>query len=124
LIGFWFFMFIISLLIPFIMVGLGNYFYKNPPKKNNLLFGYRTARSIQSPETWAFAHHYCGKLWVRTGRIMLIISPVAMALLFGGEIEDVGLYGGIIVGIQAIILVTTIFFTEAALKRKFEGYKK
>jgi len=60
-------------------------------------------------------------LWVRTGRIMLIISPIAMAFLFGREIDYVGLYGGIIVGIQAIILVSTIFFTETALKRKFNG---
>lgn len=123
MIGFWFFMFMISLLIPFIMVGLGNYFSKNPPKKINSLFGYRTARSVQTPETWAFAHHYCGQLWVRTGKVMLIISPIAMAFLFGREIDYVGLYGGIIVVIQAIILVSTIFFTEIALKREFEGLK-
>ena len=123
MIGFWFFMFMISLLFPFIMVGLGNYFYKNPPKKINSLFGYRTARSVQTPETWAFAQHYCGQLWVRTGKIMLYISPIAMAFLFGREIDYVGLYGGIIVGIQAIILVSTLFFTEAALKREFEGLK-
>ena len=120
MIGFWIFMFIISLLIPIIMVGLGNYFHKNPPKKINSLFGYRTTRSMQNQETLEFAHQYCGKLWIESGRIMLIISPIAMALLFGREIDDVGLYGGIIVGIQAIILLSTIFFTEAALKREFD----
>lgn len=120
--GFWIFMLIMNLLIPVTMIGFGNYFVKNPPKEINSVFGYRTPMSMKNTETWAFAHHYCGKLWLAIGWIMLIISILAMILIIGEENSVVGKFGGIINGIQLVFLVGSIFPTERALKKNFDRY--
>lgn len=54
--GFWVFMTSMELLLPLIMVGLGNYFLKGGPRQVNSMFGYRTARSMKNEDTWKFAH--------------------------------------------------------------------
>lgn len=46
--GFWIFMLVMDLLIPFTMVGFGKYFIKNAPKEINKVFGYRTPMSMKT----------------------------------------------------------------------------
>ena len=65
--GFWVFMTSMELLLPLIMVGLGNYFLKGGPRQVNSMFGYRTARSMKNEDTWKFAHRHCGRIWRRWG---------------------------------------------------------
>jgi len=50
--GFWVFMMFMDLLIPFTMLGFGKYFIKNAPKEINMVFGYRTTRSMRNKDTW------------------------------------------------------------------------
>ena len=38
--GFWIFMLIMDLLLPFTMIGFGRYFMKKAPKEINSVFGY------------------------------------------------------------------------------------
>jgi uncharacterized membrane protein len=102
------------------MIGFGSYFYKKAPKEINNVFGYRTRLSMKNRDTWEFAHHYCGKLWRKIGWIMLPISAIAMVFVFGKEIDTVGLYGGVLNGIQVSILLVSIFPTEIALRRRFD----
>lgn len=59
--GFWIFMLIMDLLIPFTMIGFGKMFLKKAPDQINYVFGYRTSMSMKNQDTWVFAHHYCGK---------------------------------------------------------------
>ena len=61
--GFWIFMLIMDLLLPFTMIGFGRYFMKKAPKEINSVFGYRTSMSMKNKDTWEFAHKYCGKVW-------------------------------------------------------------
>ena len=61
--GFWIFMLIMDLLIPFTMIGFGKMFLKKAPDQINYVFGYRTSMSMKNQDTWVFAHHYCGKIW-------------------------------------------------------------
>ena len=65
LIGFWIFMLIMDLLVPFTMIGWGKLFLDKAPKNINYTFGYRTTMSMKNQDTWQFAHKYCGKLWFR-----------------------------------------------------------
>ena len=58
--GFWIFMLIMDLLLPFTMIGFGRYFMKKAPKEINSVFGYRTSMSMKNKDTWEFAHKYCG----------------------------------------------------------------
>ena len=54
--GFWIFMLIMDLLLPFTMIGFGRYFTKKAPKEINSVFGYRTSMSMKNKDTWEFAH--------------------------------------------------------------------
>ena len=55
--GFWIFMLIMDLLLPFTMIGFGRYFMKKAPKEINSVFGYRTSMSMKNKDTWEFAHN-------------------------------------------------------------------
>lgn len=118
--GFWIFMLIMDLLIPFIMIGFGRYFLKSAPKEINVLFGYRTAMSMKNKDTWVFAHHYCGKIWYVCGVILLPLSIFPMLFVIGKSDDLVGTLGGIICIIQLVFLVGSIFPTEKALKKTFD----
>lgn len=118
--GFWFFMLIVNLLIPFVMVGFCRVFLKNAPKKINHTYGYRTARSMKNKDTWEFAHKYIGNLWYKWGLGMVLPSVVVMLLLRGKEESTIGTWGAVLCIIQCVVLVGTIFPTEKALEKTFD----
>lgn len=118
----WFYitMFICNLLIPFLMIIIGNIMYKHPPRNINGWIGYRTTRSMKNEETWQFAHHYCGRIWFKAGFILIIPTMIAMMPFIHSNDDVIGLVSLIIEGIQLVVLFGTIAPVEAALKRKFE----
>lgn len=118
--GFWIFMLIMDLLIPFTMIGFGYIFLKKAPKNINTLFGYRTTMSMKNKDTWEFAHKYCGKLWYVWGMILLFLTVIPMLWVLGKSEDMIGTIGGILCGIQMIPLIGCIFPTEHALKRHFD----
>lgn len=118
--GFWIFMLIADLLIPLTMIGFGRYFLKNTPKEINAVFGYRTAMSMKNKDTWAFAHHYCGKLWYVGGWILLLLSIIIMMSVIGKTENTIGMVGGILCNIQMIPLIGTMLPTERALRKTFD----
>ena len=118
--GFWIFMLIVDLLIPFTMIWFGRYFLKKAPKEINMVFGYRTAMSMKNEETWEFAHKYCGKIWYVWGLIMLPVTVLFLLLTIGKSENCVGTVGGITCMVQLISLIGSIFPTEIALKRNFD----
>lgn len=119
--GFWIFMLIMDLLIPFTMIGFGYFFLKKAPKNINTLFGYRTTMSMKNKDTWEFAHKYCGKLWYVWGMILLFLTVIPMLWVLGKSEGMIGTIGGILCGIQMIPLIGCIFPTEHALKRHFDA---
>ena len=92
--GFWIFMLIMELLMPFTMIGFGRYFLNQAPKEINTIFGYRTKMSMKNRETWDFAHKYFGKLWYICGLVLLPISIILMFLLIGQSEDIIGNFGG------------------------------
>ena len=117
---FWIFIFLMSLLIPLVMIGFGSYFVKKPPSKINLVFGYRTSMSMKNKDTWTFAHNYCGKLWQIMGLIMFLFSVVVMFFVVGSAVDTVSVFGCILVVIQMFFLVGSIIPTELALRKTFD----
>ena len=73
------FYFIVLLLIPAAMIGIGYAWKKHPPKTINHISGYRTALSMKNQETWDFANKQVSKFWVPLGWLVGVIS---MLLLF------------------------------------------
>ena len=118
--GFLIFMLCTVLLVPLIMLFFGFYFKNKSPKEINSLFGYRTTMSMKNKDTWEFAHHYCGRLWLVLGMIMLPLSGIPMLFFINQDIDVVGIAGGIIEGIQVVVLLISIFPTEKALKKTFD----
>lgn len=118
--GFWFFILIMCLLTPAMMIGFGKFFMKGGPKQINDAFGYRTTRSMKNQETWRFAHQYSGKIWLYSGLALLPISIAVMLFVYGKSVDMTGIAGLIIVIAQMIVMICAIPFTEAALKRNFD----
>lgn len=115
-------MMIMDLLIPLTMIGFGKYFSEKAPKEINDSFGYRTSMSMKNKDTWEFAHHYCGKLWLVIGYIMLVISVMTMFFVIGKGKNVIGIWGGILCGVQLVFFIGSIFPTERALKKNFDEY--
>lgn len=117
--GFWIFMLIMDLLIPFTMIGFGKYFMEKAPKEINAVFGYRTTMSMKNKDTWEFAHKYCGKLWWIWGWVM-VVPVFALFFVLGKDADTVGTIGGIVCFVQTIPLAAAIVPTEIALRRTFD----
>ncbi len=118
--GFWFFILIMDLLIPLVMLGFGGYAAKHAPKEINYVFGYRTSMSMKNNDTWNFAHSYCGKIWIKVGLTILPASAVVMLCLIGRDTNTVAIYGGALCIIQLIVMTASMIPTERALKRTFD----
>ncbi len=119
-------MFVCNLLVPVLITVCGFMMYKRPPKEINDIYGYRTSMSKKNKETWKFAHDYCGRLWIKVGIIMLIVSIIIQIFFINSNNDTIGTMTCILCIIQTIILVITIIPVERALKQNFDkdGNKK
>ncbi len=107
------------MLVPLIMIIFGGIMRKKSPKKINMWYGYRTDRSMKNMQTWDFAHKYFGVRWWRIGLSMLPVSAAVAALTYGaGETVMCLCMLGVLV-LQMLLLIHSIFKTEAALKNEF-----
>ena len=116
---FWWFMLCCDVLIPVLMIIAGRMMWKHPPKTINGTVGYRTSRSMMNMDTWNFAHDYCGRLWWKIGWIMLVPSILIHIPLYGKSANAIGIACGLLITVQTIVLIVSIFPTERALKRTF-----
>lgn len=112
------FILICVLLIPIVMIIGGWMMWKHTPQNINGLIGYRTERSMKNIDTWNFANKYCGRLWLKLGLIMLILSAIFIIPFHVASNDIINFAVLIIMSIQCIIIVVSIFSTEKALKRK------
>ena len=118
--GFWIFMLVCCLLLPAVMMLFGVIFTKHPPRKINPVYGYRTARSMKTPETWEFAHKYCGKMWKKAGLILLPLSLLAMLPVVGKSEDVIGIWGCVMLLIQMVPMIASLVLTERALAKHFD----
>ena len=100
----------------FVFIIAGFITYKFPPKKINMLYGYRTSASMKNQKRWDFAQKYSSKLSLLLGGILL-----ASSLL--GFVFKVSIGKGVIIGtLELIILVIMMFLqTEKAIKQQFKN---
>lgn len=117
--GFWIFMVISNLIVPFLMFGVGRMMMKHPPKTINMVFGYRTSRSMKNQEAWDFAQVYCGKLWWKIGWIMLPFSIISMFPAVGRDDDFVGLLGAGIITAECTVMMLSTLIVERTLKKRF-----
>ena len=122
----WWFTLICDLIIPTAMLIGGILMQKHCPKHINGLLGYRTALSMKNMDTWKFAHDYCGRLWWKIGLIMLIPTVLISLLFYQSSEETLGILSLILMSIQFVVLIASVFPTESALKKAFhdDGTRK
>ena len=77
---------LVTLSLPAIMEISGLLMMLHPPKTRNVLFGYRTRRSLLSQETWDFANYYGGTLYVYLG---FYITAAEVAAVLQNEMRKV-----------------------------------
>lgn len=120
--GFWIFMLCMVLLTPITMLVFSRVFKKMPPYRINYWYGYRTARSMQNDETWAFAHAECAKVLKVLGWCCLIPSTIVMLVLRGKTEDMIGYVGAALTLLQLAAMFCGIIPVEQALKREFDRY--
>lgn len=108
-------------LLPLVMVLVGMRYAKKPPKRINRLSGYRTKRSMRNWETWSFAHMYLGDLWFKVGVPLLAITSVISLVVFRAEEESkLVFWCYVVVAIQLLLMLLPVYYTEKALKERFD----
>lgn len=71
-------------------------------------------------DTWIFAHHYCGRIWYKSGLGALSITFLILLFVIGKSEKVTGSVGGIICLCQVVLLLSAVFFTEHALHKEFD----
>ena len=118
---FWWFLLICDLFVPAIMIIAGIWMRKHYPRKINGVFGYRTPRSMTNMDTWRFAHEYCGKVWQKVGFITFLLTVIVHLPFYQSNEDTLGGLSLIVVSVQLIVLIASIFPTEKALKKTFHA---
>lgn len=109
---FWWFILICDCLIPAIMIIAGRMMWKHCPKKINGVVGYRTKMSMINMDTWRFAHDHAGKLWWKVGIGLLGPTMLIHIPFYGASDDTIGILSIIIIVIQLVFLIGSIFPTE------------
>ena len=111
---------VMVLVIPVLIFAVGRHFVKKgAPKEINAVFGYKTSRSMQTWETWTFAHAQLGKLWSLIGLIMIPVSAGLFAILFKQNEDTMSVFGLIILLLQTVPVIVSIILVEKSLKANF-----
>ena len=102
---------VIGIVFSAFTVGVSYFFKKNFPKEINSFIGYRTWRSMQSPEMWTLANQYASLLLFKLSFATL---PVFLLFLFTFT-PHIAFIIAVVYWILGLIL--TLVKTEIRLKR-------
>lgn len=119
--GFNLLMVIVVSFVPIEMIIFGNMFLKNPPKKPNWAFGYRTKFSVKSQETWDFSQNLIGKYWKTLGLVLLPLSNATLAIISGCDIDTIGKVVGVIEIVQCLFMIGATVAVSSKLKKVFDA---
>lgn len=101
-----------SLALTFLALGI--LFKLFPPKKINLMYGYRTTRSMKNIESWKVANSYAAQLMII---IFLFIAPI-IYLLDNYTTNDYGIIDILLFGVAFLLIY---ILTERKLKTTFKA---
>ena len=104
--------------VPLIMLVCAPLFRRSADHPESL-FGYKSKRANETPDTWYFANTYIGKLWLKWGVISLAGTAAAFAVLY--FLHAVApIWPLILMGAQIVVVLATGLATEHALKEKLD----
>lgn len=108
-----------NLLFPSFLSGIifiitGFIILKFPPKKINMLYGYRTTRSMKNQEQWDFSQKYSAKLLMLCGLFLILISNISLLITLNNKAK---LFISLALIIGSVMFL--LFKTENELKNRF-----
>jgi uncharacterized membrane protein len=72
---------------PVILVISGTITLIFPPRKINLIYGFRTKRAMKSQEGWDYANKLTGKILLIMGMITLVLNIIIYIITINSSIE-------------------------------------
>tara|TARA_R110000868_G_scaffold365912_1_gene628825 strand:- start:1496 stop:1849 length:354 start_codon:yes stop_codon:yes gene_type:complete len=97
----------------FLLIGIGYYWIKFPPKNINYLYGYRTRRSMANQQIWDYANKIGARMFMVLGLATLFLGFI---LFFVVPTQSTL----ITIGLVIIGLGVGIFWCETNLNRHFD----
>lgn len=107
-------MFLPQFILSMVFVLAGFLMMKFPPKKINPIYGYRTGRSMKSPEAWKYAQHISARRMMLCGFMGLFVFITTFIL----QCSE-GIHAIIMIATLVLTLVYLIYSVERDLKKKF-----
>ena len=74
-----------SFLSGIIFIITGFVMFKFPPKNINMLYGYRTTRSMKNQEQWDFSQKYSAKLLIFCGVFLILTSNISLIITINNK---------------------------------------
>lgn len=111
---------LILLLFPAFIIAISAIWMNHPPKEINAMAGYRTYRSMRSPETWKFAHKYVCRLWLYTEFPTGVVSVVIFILFRGYGSDTLGCITFLAMMGHLLAICLPMIPTEKALEKNFD----
>ncbi|MDO4944431.1 MAG: SdpI family protein [Ruminococcus sp.] len=106
--------------VPFIMIGAGWFLKKYPPSDINKAYGYRTKRAMKSLKAWKFAQENCARIWIKTGKLMILPSAVMCVVCCLVSEFAMTIILSIVPILQIAVMLIVIIPMEKQLKAKFD----
>jgi len=88
--------------------------FKFPPKNINMLYGYRTTRSMKNQEQWDFSQKYSAKLLILCGVFLILTSNISLIITINNKAK---LFISLALIFGSVIFL--LFKTENELKKRF-----
>ena len=109
--------FVVLMIVPVALFIVGLRWYLKPPAFQSRGIVYRTPITEKNPDAWFFAHTHCGKLCLRYGFILGVISVLCMIFL-KKHYQNFWLW---LIGGQMAIVCITIFIIDYLCKNLYDA---
>ncbi|UAB75889.1 SdpI family protein [Mesoflavibacter sp. SCSIO 43206] len=103
-----------SFLSGIVFIITGFVMFKFPPKNINMLYGYRTTRSMKNQEQWDFSQKYSAKLLIFCGVFLILTSNISLLITINNKAK---LFISLALIFGSVIFL--LFKTENELKKRF-----
>ena len=111
---------LLNLLIPFVMILVGDILKRHPVTDIKSGNGYNTPTSRKSQEHWNYAQSIAPNNFISLGKILGVVEIILSIAMFLLHISvDIALVVGICTGV--VFLFCSFYKTEMGIKKKFKA---
>ena len=115
-----FWMVVLTLVGPLLMLALGLMYYYKPPKEANYSWGFRTYVTMGSVEVWQYTQKLAGRTWIFLGGAMAAVSLVLGVILCFFNAEAVVVYALLIVAVELVLVVGSWIGINLVVLKSFD----